>query len=68
MELEVRLADSKARWKLVVGHHPVLNNHWAPTPELVMSLQPILERYIACCMDCERGCGLRLLLKGLMVW
>lgn len=45
LELEARLSTSKALWKLVVGHHPVLNNHWPDTPELVSSLKPILDRF-----------------------
>ena len=52
LELEVRLAASKAKWKLVVGHHPVLNNHWPATPELVASLQPLLEKCVPNCSKC----------------
>ena len=48
LELEARLAASDARWKLVVGHHPVRNQH-APqnTPELVQHLEPILEAQVS---------------------
>eukprot|EP00884_Botryococcus_braunii_P018240 jgi/Botrbrau1/509/Bobra.110_2s0138.1 len=50
-ELEADLARSRARWKLVIGHHPVRNAHVVPgtvdpnTAELVQYLEPLLEKY-----------------------
>ena len=38
-ELEYRLSRSKARWKIVVGHHPVRNNRMAPIPSLMQVSQ-----------------------------
>lgn len=45
--LEQALAASNARWKLVVGHHPVFSGgeRHGSTPELVRLVQPLLERY-----------------------
>lgn len=47
LELEARLAESEAKWKLVIGHHPVRNQH-APqnTVELMQHLEPILEAQV----------------------
>ncbi len=39
-ELEYRLSRSKARWKIVVGHHPVRNNRMPPIPTLMQVRQP----------------------------
>ena len=44
LELEARLAASPATWKLVMGHHPIWNNHFNDTEELVAAVQPLLER------------------------
>ena len=44
LELEARLAASRAAWKIVVGHHPIFNNHFADTAELVEHIQPLLDR------------------------
>lgn len=48
-ELESRLASSRAAWKLVVGHHPVLSSGGdilhGTRHELVAHIQPILEKY-----------------------
>jgi acid phosphatase len=44
--LERELADSLARWKIVVGHHPVFSGGSHPdTPVLVKHVKPLLERY-----------------------
>lgn len=44
--LEQALAASNARWKIVVGHHPVFaRGDHGSTPELVRLIQPLLERY-----------------------
>ena len=44
--LEQALATSNARWKIVVGHHPVFaRGDHGSTPELVRLVQPLLERY-----------------------
>ena len=61
LELEARLAASRATWKLVVGHHPIWNNHFNHTQELVDSIQPLLER-CAPCMHCAPG--LRVMCMG----
>ena len=44
LELDARLAASQARWKLVVGHHPVLSNHYPAPAQVTASLQPLLQR------------------------
>ncbi|KAK9862760.1 hypothetical protein WJX84_003264 [Apatococcus fuscideae] len=44
-ELEYRLSRSKARWKIVVGHHPVRNNRMPPIPTLMQDLEPLLRKY-----------------------
>ena len=79
LELETRLAASRATWKLVVGHHPIWNNHFNHTQELVDSVQPLLERCCACihsrkgqvqtvvCAECRASSGsLECPLTGLM--
>ena len=45
--LEETLAGSKARWKIVTGHHPVFSGGrlHGPTRELQNELAPIFERY-----------------------
>jgi tartrate-resistant acid phosphatase type 5 len=44
--LERELAASRARWKIVVGHHPVFSGGSHPdTPVLVNHVKPLLERY-----------------------
>jgi tartrate-resistant acid phosphatase type 5 len=44
--LERELAASRARWKIVIGHHPVFSGGSHPdTPVLVTHLKPVLERY-----------------------
>ena len=45
-ELTAKLAASKAKWKVVVGHHPVrYSSSYALTTELLDSLEPVLEQY-----------------------
>lgn len=47
LELEARLAASKAKWKLVIGHHPVRNQHMPQnTPELMQHLEPVLNAQV----------------------
>jgi hypothetical protein len=47
LELDARLAASEAEWKLVVGHHPVRNQHMPEnTPELMQHLEPVLEAQV----------------------
>ena len=44
LELESKLARSKAQWKIVIGHHPVYSNgHHNSTAELVQHVQPLLQ-------------------------
>ncbi|MBL9097754.1 MAG: metallophosphoesterase [Alphaproteobacteria bacterium] len=44
--LEGKLAASRAAWKLVFGHHPIMSGgEHGPTEELVMAIKPLLERY-----------------------
>ena len=44
--LEHELAASRAAWKIVIGHHPVLSGgRHKNTEALVVLLQPLLERY-----------------------
>ncbi|AET05619.1 putative Acid phosphatase [Medicago truncatula] len=43
-DLETALRDSTAKWKIVVGHHPVRSiGHHGDTKELLTHLLPILE-------------------------
>ncbi|XP_050901712.1 purple acid phosphatase 3 isoform X2 [Lathyrus oleraceus] len=43
-DLETTLRDSTAKWKIVVGHHPVASiGHHGDTKELLTHLLPILE-------------------------
>ncbi|KAK7320204.1 hypothetical protein RJT34_04940 [Clitoria ternatea] len=43
-DLEIALEDSTAKWKIVVGHHPVRSiGHHGDTQELITQLLPILE-------------------------
>nr|AAF60317.1 putative purple acid phosphatase precursor [Phaseolus vulgaris] len=43
-DLEIALKDSTAKWKIVVGHHPVRSiGHHGDTQELIRHLLPILE-------------------------
>lgn len=38
------LRESTAKWKIVVGHHPIKSNgHHGDTQELVAQLLPILQ-------------------------
>lgn len=44
LELESKLARSKAQWKIVIGHHPVYSNgHHNSTAELIQHVQPLLQ-------------------------
>ena len=45
--LEAALAASRAKWKLVFGHHPVFSGGSAhgSTPELIATVKPLLERH-----------------------
>lgn len=46
LELESSLAQSKAQWKIVIGHHPVYSNgHHNSTAELIQHVQPLLQKY-----------------------
>ncbi|KAG5059433.1 hypothetical protein JHK87_000462 [Glycine soja] len=43
-DLEIALKDSTAKWKIVVGHHPIRSiGHHGDTKELIRQLLPILE-------------------------
>jgi acid phosphatase len=44
--LDAELAKSTARWKIVLGHHPVYTHgrYHKSSPELIAGLKPILER------------------------
>jgi predicted MPP superfamily phosphohydrolase len=45
--LDSTLAHSRARWKIVIGHHPIyssVENH-GNTKELIDAVQPLLEKY-----------------------
>ncbi len=45
-ELTAKLAASQAKWKVVVGHHPVrYSSSYALTTELLDTLEPVLEQY-----------------------
>ena len=44
--LEKSLRDSSARWKIVVGHHPIVSSGpHGPELALVQEVMPLLERY-----------------------
>ncbi|MBL8554377.1 MAG: metallophosphoesterase [Phenylobacterium sp.] len=44
--LERELAASEARWKIVVGHHPIRSGgHHGGSPALAAQVEPLLERY-----------------------
>ncbi|OMO87745.1 hypothetical protein COLO4_20591 [Corchorus olitorius] len=43
-DLKSALKESVAKWKIVIGHHPIKSNgHHGETKELIMQLLPILE-------------------------
>lgn len=43
------LRESTAKWKVVVGHHPIKSDgHHGNTPELVEQVLPILQVYYFC--------------------
>ncbi|KAL8494766.1 hypothetical protein ACS0TY_025569 [Phlomoides rotata] len=43
-DLELAVKESRAKWKIVVGHHTIKSaSHHGNTPELVQKLLPILE-------------------------
>ncbi|KAJ0450334.1 putative Acid phosphatase [Helianthus annuus] len=45
-DLRLALSESKAKWKIVVGHHGIrTTGHHCDTPELVTQLLPLLEEY-----------------------
>ncbi|CAI5513965.1 unnamed protein product [Closterium sp. Naga37s-1] len=45
-ELEGWLGNSRARWKVVVGHHPVFSyGHHGDQQEMIHRVKPLLERY-----------------------
>ena len=44
--LEQALRDSKARWKIVVGHHPLFSGGpHKPSPILIERLKPLFDRF-----------------------
>lgn len=45
--LERELANSRAPWKLVFGHHPIFSggSSHGNTPEMIAQVEPILKRY-----------------------
>jgi tartrate-resistant acid phosphatase type 5 len=46
-ELGSKLKQSQARWKFVVGHHPIRSNHRADLlyPDMVQRVEPLLLQY-----------------------
>ncbi|KAG4914679.1 hypothetical protein JHK87_052236 [Glycine soja] len=53
-DLEIALKDSTAKWKIVVGHHPIRSiGHHGDTKELIRQLLPILEMLIMNLMLCD---------------
>ena len=43
-DLKLALSESKAKWKIVVGHHAIRSiGHHGDTEELVSKLHPILK-------------------------
>lgn len=55
-EIERRLADSRAQWKLLVGHHPPRSNgHHGNNSELMEALEPLMAKYNVQVSD--RGAG-----------
>ena len=45
-ELEHRLVQSTAGWKLLVGHHPPRSNgHHGNNPEVMAALEPVMTRH-----------------------
>jgi len=43
--VEQELASSTARWKIVIGHHPIHSGSHGDTRELVDHVKPLLEAY-----------------------
>jgi uncharacterized membrane protein len=44
--LEKELSESKAEWKIVMGHHPMLSSgHYGNDSKLTTQLLPVLKRY-----------------------
>ncbi|MBO9707337.1 MAG: metallophosphoesterase [Caulobacter sp.] len=43
--LDKALAASSARWKIVIGHHPVYSGGHGDSPSLVKNLAPLLEAH-----------------------
>lgn len=53
-DLRSALSESKAKWKIVVGHHGIrTTGHHCDTPELVTHLLPLLEVYSESHYACE---------------
>lgn len=64
--LDSALAASRSQWKIVVGHHPVYSaspKH-GDTPELIASIQPLLEKYHAQVYLCGHDHNLQHLESG----
>lgn len=66
-ELEADLARSRARWKIVIGHHPVRNSHMPnntieliEVPSLLVSLivSPVASLGLPCGIRCSLPSGL----------
>jgi acid phosphatase len=44
--LKAAVAASKARWKIVIGHHPIYSGgEHGDTPELIKNILPLLRRH-----------------------
>ena len=60
LELESKLARSKAQWKIVIGHHPVYSNgHHNSTAELIQHVQPLLQVRHMLTLSFAAGAGSR---------
>jgi acid phosphatase len=59
------LAASRARWKIVVGHHPVFSGgQHGDTPELIKRLKPLLEEHKVPAYVCGHDHDLQHIVSG----
>ncbi|KAG5126884.1 hypothetical protein JHK82_027719 [Glycine max] len=68
-DLEIALKDSTAKWKIVVGHHPIRSiGHHGDTKELIRQLLPILEDVRCWAMQYElQWVVIKMLIMNLML-